>query len=317
MHIIIEGPDGSGKSTLARAIQDLTGYRIQTGEGPERYPGEITNRAMRWLTMMVDDPNIIFDRHPCVSHPIYSKYTGTTPLDRTLSDEVYRHPAVFIYCKGQSNLEDHEEKDYDSKEHVSKITEHHDDICRSYERWASERATVIFDRGRSGDVDRILSLFSVQRMMSDIESFHSKFGLHYDGLPRVLPTELLEFRNGFFEEETEEWFYSGAEANHHIGSLKKPEEAFYTDKLEGQLDGLVDLAYILLGTAHLQGITQAKWSAAWQRVHSANMKKIRALRADDSKRGSTFDVIKPPGWEAPKLTDLVEVNDFHDRVNKE
>jgi len=44
---------------------------------------------------------------------------------------------------------------------------------------------------------------------------------------------------------------------------------------------------------------------AWERVHRANMSKVRAEKTGDSKRGSTFDVVKPSGWTAPDLTDLV------------
>lgn len=44
---------------------------------------------------------------------------------------------------------------------------------------------------------------------------------------------------------------------------------------------------------------------AWQRVHDANMRKKRAEKESDSKRGSRFDVIKPEGWVAPDLRDLV------------
>ena len=36
------------------------------------------------------------------------------------------------------------------------------------------------------------------------------------------------------------------------------------------------------------------------------MKKIRTPNADASKRGSKYDVIKPPGWEPPSHKDLVE-----------
>lgn len=38
---------------------------------------------------------------------------------------------------------------------------------------------------------------------------------------------------------------------------------------------------------------------AWIEVQRANMSKIRAARPSDSKRGSAFDVVKPPGWTAP------------------
>lgn len=317
MHIIIEGPDGSGKSTLAKAIQELTGYRIQSGEGPEKYPGEVTHRAMRWLTMMADEANIIFDRHPCISHPIYSTFTEVSELDAKLAVEVYEYPAIFIYCKGQLDLDGHEKKKgYDSEGHVKTITDHHVDICRMYDQWAQKWATMIFDRSRPGDVTRIIKLFSQNKMMSDIESFHQRFGLEYTGKPRVLDLDLMEFRNRFLEEETEEWFFSGAEAIHHINNSDSPEEAFYTHKLEKQLDGLVDLVYVAFGTAYLQGFDSAKFSIAWRRVHEANMRKIRASSADESKRGSTFDVVKPPGWQAPRLTDLIEDNNFSELVKK-
>jgi hypothetical protein len=40
-------------------------------------------------------------------------------------------------------------------------------------------------------------------------------------------------------------------------------------------------------------------------VHEANMKKVRALRPEDSKRGSIYDIVKPVGFVAPTLTDLI------------
>jgi len=45
---------------------------------------------------------------------------------------------------------------------------------------------------------------------------------------------------------------------------------------------------------------------AWNRVHYCNMQKVRALRAEDSTRGSIYDVVKPPGWVKPDLTDLCQ-----------
>jgi predicted HAD superfamily Cof-like phosphohydrolase len=54
--------------------------------------------------------------------------------------------------------------------------------------------------------------------------------------------------------------------------------------------------------------TLFRWdhSEAWRRVHAANMQK-RPAEADgsNSKRSSGFDVVKPPGWTAPNLSDLV------------
>jgi predicted HAD superfamily Cof-like phosphohydrolase len=69
------------------------------------------------------------------------------------------------------------------------------------------------------------------------------------------------------------------------------------------LDGLVDLVYVALGTAYLHGFD---FREAWRRVHFANMNKVRASQdGSDSKRGSSYDVIKPPGWRPPDHSDLV------------
>jgi len=116
------------------------------------------------------------------------------------------------------------------------------------------------------------------KLSRDIVDFHQQFGLKYDGPPRALPGELSRFRTNFLFEELAE--YSEAET------------------LEKKLDALVDLVYVALGTAHLHGFD---FDAAWDRVHRANMQKIRG----PSVRSGEYDVIKPAGWVAPDLRDLV------------
>ena len=72
--------------------------------------------------------------------------------------------------------------------------------------------------------------------------------------------------------------------------------------LEEYFDGLIDLVYVALGAAYLAGLP---FEQGFLRVHQANMTKVRALRASDSKRGSTYDIVKPAGFVAPTLTDLI------------
>ena len=119
-------------------------------------------------------------------------------------------------------------------------------------------------------------------VFADIKAFHEKFGLAYDGPPRKLEAELLSFRMKFIEEE----FHELVEAT----------------TLDHQLDACIDLIYVILGYCYLRG-----WDAAeaWRRVQAANMAKVRAEKPSDSKRGTTFDVVKPVGWTAPNLSDLV------------
>jgi predicted HAD superfamily Cof-like phosphohydrolase len=139
-------------------------------------------------------------------------------------------------------------------------------------------------------------------LFQDIKDFHEKFELTYNGKPRVLEEELAKFRVGFLAEELGEYAFGGDEDNINILAGIVKEDLSPPLKLEDQLDALVDLVYVAIGTAYLQGFD---FNEAWRRVHEANMKKVRALREVDSKRGSIYDVIKPPGWEAPNLRDLV------------
>lgn len=116
----------------------------------------------------------------------------------------------------------------------------------------------------------------------DVAAFHRRFGQGYDGPPRVLPPEMLDFRSGFLHEELREFDHAVA-----IGDQAK------------LLDALVDLTYVAIGTADLMG---SDFDEAWRRVHVANMAKIPA--AD-----GTFKIRKPEGWQPPDLRDLVVAND--------
>lgn len=115
----------------------------------------------------------------------------------------------------------------------------------------------------------------------DIKEFHRKFGLE----KRKGPVELMEdeflFRFRFIEEELEELLTAWNESD-----------------LPGQIDALVDISVVVLGTAERMGI---KWQHHWNEVHRANMSKERSEGDDDprSKRASGFDIVKPEGWVGP------------------
>lgn len=126
------------------------------------------------------------------------------------------------------------------------------------------------------------------KLMNDIQDFHWKFKLPSSPQPRQLPLDMASFRIAFMEEELAEYI-----------------QAYNDCDLEGQFDALIDLVYVVLGTAHMQGLP---FNEGWDRVHEANMKKMRAADASDSKRRSTYDVIKPEGWVAPDLSDLILEN---------
>ena len=122
-------------------------------------------------------------------------------------------------------------------------------------------------------------------MIKDIQAFHEKFGLSQSGEPRMLDLEQSMFRVTCLKEEVAEF-----------------EEAMQRGDLVESFDALIDLVYFALGTAHLMNLP---FEEGWKRVHEANMAKVRAELASDSKRGSAYDVVKPAGWKAPTLDDLV------------
>jgi len=123
-------------------------------------------------------------------------------------------------------------------------------------------------------------------MENDIRDFHEKFDLDYNGEPRMLPKELAQFRIRFLKEELDEYI-----------------EAVATGDMAKAFDALLDLTYVAMGTSYLHGFP---WSDGWIAVHTANMAKIRAERALDSKRGSTFDVVKPRGWLPPDIASILQ-----------
>ena len=145
-------------------------------------------------------------------------------------------------------------------------------------------------------------------VVSDVAAFHAKFGLTYDGPPRVLDDALGEFRKKFLQEELAEYKEAMYMASYNVQF--RPEKI--TENLASMLDALVDLVYVAVGTAEYHGFPFAE---AWRRVQTANMAKERAASAADSKRGHAFDVVKPKGWIAPDHTDLVE-NHAHKGVTK-
>jgi predicted HAD superfamily Cof-like phosphohydrolase len=147
---------------------------------------------------------------------------------------------------------------------------------------------------------------SVQDFLVDIAMFHEKYGLAYNGKPRVLPPELHAFRVLFMREEIDE--HEEVQSFLFDETTKGPtfrDQGIILGGLEKQLDALVDEMYVVLGTAYQQGFFPM-FEEAWRRVHNANMLKVRATNAVDSARGSTFDVIKPEGWTPPSHTDLIE-----------
>ena len=123
--------------------------------------------------------------------------------------------------------------------------------------------------------------------MSDItnlvKQMHIKFGITSEEVP--FSEEEKKFRICAMQEELDE--YKEAETK------------------EDQLDAIVDLVVFALGTLERQGMLEV-FDEAFKRVMIANCKKEIGK---NQKRGSfQLDLVKPEGWNAPDLSDLVNKN---------
>lgn len=120
---------------------------------------------------------------------------------------------------------------------------------------------------------------------ADVGEFHKKFGVPEATEPSLLPQSTYDFRIEFMQEELDEY-----------------RKAVLRGNLLAQADALIDLAYVVHGTARMQGLP---WQELWDCVHRANMQKVRATQATDSKRGTALDVVKPAGWTPPDFVPII------------
>lgn len=126
----------------------------------------------------------------------------------------------------------------------------------------------------------------MQSNFQDIAEFHGKFGLEGSKTPKLLDPATMVFRLNFLTEELNEIHKGHAEQD--IAQIA---------------DGLIDLVYVAMGTAHMMGLP---WQALWDEVQSANMRKVRTTDPSQSKRGSSLDVVKPEGWVGPNIEKVLE-----------
>ena len=118
--------------------------------------------------------------------------------------------------------------------------------------------------------------------MDGVRQFSERFGVPIEDRPSLLDDELFLYRLQFLHEELNELLQA-----HRTGDLTKA------------VDALLDLEYVLHGTAIMMGLNR-RWHDLWTTVHLANMAKIPTPSVFGSKRKSKFDVIKPPNWKSPE-----------------
>jgi predicted HAD superfamily Cof-like phosphohydrolase len=156
--------------------------------------------------------------------------------------------------------------------------------------------------------------------LDNVGEFHGKFGLDAFEAPgpAVPPDDLLGFRLNFMLEELAELaavndFVLKDDDEGNVVFVKMAEEIRENNGVQGladSMDALVDLLYVLMGTVryfgfHTNSPQGIRFHTAWGRVQRANMSKVKPAQIGDSKRHSMYDIVKPAGWIAPDLRDLV------------
>jgi len=124
----------------------------------------------------------------------------------------------------------------------------------------------------------------MNKYLKDIDDFHRRYGYHQCDKPSIPQknTDLVSLRIDLLDEE-----------------LSELKVAIGDNNVANALDALVDLTYVILGTAWLFNLP---FDAAWEEVHKANMKKVRA----SSKRSDFYDVVKPVDWTAPDIIKVIK-----------
>lgn len=120
----------------------------------------------------------------------------------------------------------------------------------------------------------------------DVRNFHAKMGL--PDCMKNFTASMQQFRDGILKEEFEEY-----------------QDAVLLKNKEKQLDALIDIIYVAAGTIVMHG-----WDGeeAWRRVHNANMKKVPGQPGEGKQVAQDtgeVDILKPEGWKAPKMQDLL------------
>ena len=147
MNIIVEGPDGAGKSTLVAFIANWLHWNIVASIGPAQNAREFNDRARLSLAHQCT----VFDRHPIISERIYGAMRGNVMTDPVIEQAFYIKNNIIIYYRGNpyNFAASHRIKPHDTAEHLLMLDRKHSLICDEYDKWALERAHIIYRRGES------------------------------------------------------------------------------------------------------------------------------------------------------------------------
>ena len=147
-------------------------------------------------------------------------------------------------------------------------------------------------------------------MIGDVSAFMDKFGLEKPTRPIALTPDVLKFRSTLHYEEANEYTAHAVGLEYELG-LANINRDKVSHELAECLDACLDLAYVAIGTALAQ-FPEHVVREGWRRVQVANMSKVRSTAGHSTGRGSSHDVIKPPGFKPPDHSDLVSDHPYRE-----
>lgn len=304
--IIVEGCDFSGKSTLIdRLSKELKAIVFKDNNIPPDEPA-IHDWISR-VNQLSKTRLVICDRSLLISDPIYGNIIrGGSPVgDNPTTDLMIVEDAnilgpaylseltelrAVIWCDpGLEHVQQmNNQQMVGVKEHVDEIHEAYVKVREFYYYldpiyWSN--LTYNFKlHPIQGLINRLRVLVAGEDSeMEAVSRFHHKFAINQAPFPHPMEKEVSDFRLKFLREEIDE-----LEQGINEGNLPK------------MFDALLDLVYVAKGTALILGISPKLWEYGFNRVQAANMTKIKAESAENSKRGYKFDVVKPPNFVPPE-----------------
>ena len=146
--VVLEGPDGGGKSTLAELLAQTLGMEHIRSEGPEKYPGEINERIVRYNREYGGRHHVLFDRHPCVSQLAYSLIHEQSTPNAELIEQFYKTRPLLIYCRPDPVKSSHVATgEWDTPDYLAKVDKGMKKLLEWYDRWAIWNAHYIYRVG--------------------------------------------------------------------------------------------------------------------------------------------------------------------------
>lgn len=136
--IVVEGPDGAGKSTLAQRLSKEMGRPLLHTGGP---PASKELLLMKLEKIDAAQNNVILDRTPHISDPIYAKAEGR-PLFLPVSSlhtRLQELNPIIIYCRLKSPREMYKhmykgmDKEHKPQKHFAVVAENYLGIVQDYD----------------------------------------------------------------------------------------------------------------------------------------------------------------------------------------